>query len=268
MSILKWKDFDDMMSIRDEVDRLFDSGLDAYRRRDWAEAGRLFDELVWRSPNYRRGRKYAAQLLAKAQRREERAQRNGQVDWRWAAAVVLVLIGAGIVGPFAFGWISGRDRMAAMFQAATPTPRMPPEVTHILAPTTAPTSTPRPTSRSTNTPAPTSTPTPVPTLAPRVQYAPPPAPAPQLLGPEYGQYSNPIVFSWIGPQNQSYQVTLQHMDEEYVHYSGLIDGFSWTFDIPGTEWGNWQWYVTSSEGINSTVWSFTFNPLPPISAGE
>ena len=37
MSILKWKDFDDMMSIRDEVDRLFDQMFEKTTFHSWEE---------------------------------------------------------------------------------------------------------------------------------------------------------------------------------------------------------------------------------------
>ena len=59
----------------------------------------------------------------------------------------------------------------------------------------------------------------------------------------------------------SYQVTLRH-DRGYVHASEWTEGFSWTFDIPGEEYGNWEWYVTSSSGVRSGTGTFVFNPFP------
>lgn len=95
------------------------------------------------------------------------------------------------------------------------------------------------------------TPSPKPALAP-----------PQLVEPLYGEYRSPITFSWLGGSNQSFQVTLRHIDKGFTHASEWIRGFSWTFDIPGSEYGNWEWYVTDSNGRTSNAEKFVFDPFP------
>ncbi len=95
-----------------------------------------------------------------------------------------------------------------------------------------------------------------------------PSSAPQLVAPAYGEYKSPITFSWSGSSNVLYQVTLRHVDKGFIHSSDWIQGFSWTLDIPGHEFGNWEWYVTTADGTRSNAWSFVFNPFAGKSDGQ
>ena len=116
------------------------------------------------------------------------------------------------------------------------------------------------TPQASDTPAPESvvlTPA-VPTLIPTATGV----PFVQLLSPEYGEYRNPFVFKWAGSQNAAYQVTLKHKDQGTIHTSEWLVGFEWTYDIDEQQYGNWEWFVTSSLGVQSSIDSFVFDPFP------
>ena len=70
-----------------------------------------------------------------------------------------------------------------------------------------------------------------------------------LLWPVYGEYKNPFLFKWIGPPDDTYQVTLRHRDQGHVINSGPISAIDWIIDIPAEQFGNWEWYVTNSTSL-------------------
>jgi hypothetical protein len=186
-------------------------------------------------------------------------------------------------------WLAACSASPRTAVSSTPvdpeTPDTPTVVTTIGATVPAtPTLTPANTSTSTATapplptdaplsPVPTETPqSPIPTETPSLPAtAPPPpsptstaipiqVPAPQLVSPVYGEYKNPFVFKWNGPPTVSYQVTLRHRDSGITHTSGYIAGLEWKFDIPAEQFGNWEWYITNSNGSRSETYTFVFNP--------
>jgi hypothetical protein len=161
--------------------------------------------------------------------------------------------------------------------AATHTPTNPAASDTPIATPTAPataTLTPVNTSTSAATAAPIPTDTALPPVAtdtpaapataaaplPTATTAPLPVPAPQLVSPVYGVYKNPLVFKWSGARNVSYQVTLRHLDNGITHTSGYMAGFEWAFDIPAEQFGNWEWFVTNSNGSRSGADKFVFDP--------
>ena len=128
-------------------------------------------------------------------------------------------------------------------------------------PVPLPADTPVPLPADTPVPLPTETPVPLPTAT-----NPPPLPTPTvdtfvaLKWPEYGEYRNPFLFKWIGSPDETYQVTLRHLDRGFTITSGPILAIDWIVDIPADQFGNWEWYVTNSSGIQSEVWTFVFQP--------
>ena len=68
------------------LDALFDDGLAAYRREEWAEAKELLTEVVRRQPNYERDGQRASDLLEEAE--EETAPSRPPVPgWAWMSAM-------------------------------------------------------------------------------------------------------------------------------------------------------------------------------------
>jgi len=84
----------------------------------------------------------------------------------------------------------------------------------------------------------------------------------RLVEPLYEIYQNPLSFSWDGSDETLYQVTLIHRDHGYKHTSDWIQGFIWVYQLPGEQYGNWDWYVSTKDGVTSDVWSFIFDPFP------
>ncbi len=85
---------------------------------------------------------------------------------------------------------------------------------------------------------------------------------PRLVAPSYGVYQNPLSFSWDGSDNVLYQVHLLHGDRGFKHTSEWIQGFIWVYSLPGEQYGNWNWYVTTKDGVSSDIWNFVFDPFP------
>jgi len=80
-----------------DLDRLFDDGLAAYGRGEWAKAKELLREVVRRQPVYERdGYEAARTLLAEAERRLAPARRKRVSGWAWAL-LGLVLVIANII---------------------------------------------------------------------------------------------------------------------------------------------------------------------------
>jgi hypothetical protein len=114
-----------------------------------------------------------------------------------------------------------------------------PSLTATSTPTSTPSSTPSPT----NTPVDTKTPVPL-----------------RITGLPSGELKNPFVFTWSGPASTRYRVVLRQLTEGYTHTSNWLSKFEWTFDIPGEQFGAWEWYVESETGVNSSRSEFFFNP--------
>ena len=85
---------------------------------------------------------------------------------------------------------------------------------------------------------------------------------PKLISPEYGEYKGPLSFSWDGADQALYVVTLIHREKGFRHESPPIRGFLWIYDLPAEQYGNWEWYVTTSAGVSSEIKNFVFNPFP------
>ena len=79
-----------------DLDRLFDDGLAAYGRGEWAKAKELLREVVRRQPVYERdGYEAARTLLAEAERRLAPARRKRVSGWAWALlGLVFVIAGS------------------------------------------------------------------------------------------------------------------------------------------------------------------------------
>jgi WD40 repeat protein/tetratricopeptide (TPR) repeat protein len=76
-----------------DLDRLFDDGLAAYGRGEWAKAKELLREVVRRQPVYERdGYEAARTLLAEAERRLAPARRKRVSGWAWALLGLVFVI--------------------------------------------------------------------------------------------------------------------------------------------------------------------------------
>jgi Dockerin type I domain len=192
--------------------------------------------------------------------------------WVWFGIPVVILLGLLLWGSGSFGFLAAETATptttpttttvaTATLSATTttqslvqPTHTPTQSVTAIATATIAPTGTQSPTATATATatwtPTPTATSTPIPILPP------------QLISPTYGIYQSPITFAWQGSAGVSYQVTLRHVESDTVHTSEWISDTSWTFDLPSEQVGNWEWYVTASNGARSETSTFVFDPFP------
>ena len=82
----------------------------------------------------------------------------------------------------------------------------------------------------------------------------------ELLNPQHGTYWDAIEFSWKGPSGLSYRVQLRNPDRQF-EYSGPWDTrLTWTYKIPAEHFGNWVWWVESSDGRLSPQGTFVFDP--------
>lgn len=133
----------------DELASLFDDGLAAYQRGEWAKARELLSDAVRRQPVYARGGQRAATLLAEAEKRAAaRKQQRLLPVWVWT----LITLGiVGVLGVSISLGITSRnlravtpiDRVVVLgpTEAISPTPTSAPP-THTMAPTADPASTP------------------------------------------------------------------------------------------------------------------------------
>lgn len=195
---------------------------------------------------------------------------------RWAVAIVpvVVLVGLFLWGGRSLGFFTASNAEATSEPSPkavsvvtvlatetlqnmaepshTPTQAVTNTATATIRPTNTHTATPRPTNTSTATwtPTATATNTPIPILPP------------QLISPTHGIYQSPITFEWQGTPGASYQVTLRHVESNTVHTSDWISSSSWTFDLPSEQFGNWEWYVTVLNGVQSDSGTFVFDPFP------
>lgn len=197
------------------------------------------------------------------------------VKWLWLGLpIFIVLIG--------FLWANGQ---ANFFGQNSPTATSEALIMDLLTPTASLTSTIQPTitqipshtptilatstivPETTKASVPTSTPTVTETPTPTETATKAPVPAPELVAPSYGEYQSPITFKWRSIPGASYRVTLRHKSQNYVHTSDWIQGSEWTFDFPGEQFGEWEWFVTASSGLVSQTRNFVFNPFPGIESG-
>lgn len=200
--------------------------------------------------------------------------KRGSRRWGLAIIPVIVLLGLFLWGSRSFGFFAAPEveetvePLATMVVAATlpvteaaqivlepshtPTQAATNTSTATIQPTNTHTATPRPTATSTATWTPTATATNTP-----VSILPP-----QLISPTHGIYQSPITFEWQATSGASYRVTLRHVDSDTMHTSDWISGSSWTFDFPSEQFGNWEWYVTVSNGNRSDPGTFVFDPFP------
>jgi serine/threonine protein kinase len=195
--------------------------------------------------------------------------------WLWLGLPIFIILTA-------FLWANGKDNF---FGQTSPTATSESLLMDLSTPTASRTSTLQPTSTrmpsqtptipATSTKVPETTKTSVPTSIPTATETPTPTgtatktpvPAPELVAPPYGEYQSPITFKWRGTPGASYRVTLRHKSQSYVHTSNWIQGSEWTFDFPGEQFGEWEWFVTASSGLVSQTRDFVFNPFPGIDDG-
>lgn len=108
------------------------------------------------------------------------------------------------------------------------------------------------------TPTRAATPTPKPTDTQGLITTTPP----DLVAPEYGVYGGITTFEWRGVAGVAYQVNLRHKESGLVHLSPWIGGFNWSFDLPGDQFGDWEWFVTAQNGARSKIGTFVNDPFP------
>jgi len=98
---------------------------------------------------------------------------------------------------------------------------------------------------------------------------------PELVEPLRGrEYQNPITFKWNGSlgKDQTYRVTVRHLESGLVLHSELLTTRQWATDLPPGQYGEWRFEVAvvrdkdvaaiSSEGM------FWFNPFPGAGASK
>jgi len=79
-----------------DLDRLFDEGLAAYEREEWAKAQELLTEIMRRQPGYARDGQMARGLLAEAEKQLARPRRYVP-SWIWVLGGLVVLAAVGVV---------------------------------------------------------------------------------------------------------------------------------------------------------------------------
>jgi len=262
-----WREALEQCQEEEELARFFVDGVAALEQGDWNRAQRAFAEVIGRRPAYGRDELLAADLLKWAiEGKKATALARRLPGWAWALVGVLVI---GLVGG---GWA-----LAKLQATPTPTPTITMAVTLTVPPTAAiieptavtPTDTPTATPTQTPTATPNDTPTltATPTQTPTATLIPVPIATPELAAPSKGSASgNPITFRWSGSLgvSQAYQVTARHTESGHVTRSELLTGQSWTTDLPGDRYGEWDWMVSVVQGgrtvTASSKWRFWFNP--------
>jgi len=89
-----------------DLDRLFDEGLAAYERGEWAEARELLGEVTRQRPGYARGGYETRALLAEAEKRLAPPHRKRVPGWAWVVGGLALVIG--------FVMYSGYQKQRAM----------------------------------------------------------------------------------------------------------------------------------------------------------
>lgn len=140
--------------------------------------------------------------------------------------------------------------------------------------TTTVRATPHPTETSTPLPSDTAPPTPASTPSPSsmLTQVSTPEPVPVntvtsvpsrpiiLTGPANGTYASPITFTWTGPSNLTYRVVLRHSEKGFSHTSPPLNTFTWSYDIPAEEYGNWTWWIEVAGRRQTQPAAFVFDP--------
>ena len=146
------------------LDALFDDGLAAYCRGEWAEAKELLTGVVKRQPNYVRDGQKASDLLEEAEERTAPSRRHvpGRVLAMGGLAAIALVVGL----VMAVGRIGGRSTSVTKVEGAIVTVAVEDRATptRTKTPIPSPTSSPSAIPTSTQTPSPTRTPTLRPTL--------------------------------------------------------------------------------------------------------
>jgi len=144
---------------REHIAHLLRQGKQAAREKQWDKAIASLESVLEIDSKNRAARR----ALTRARRAlEDRARERPSSRRRWVLAVILVLIGVGLLGMFALGWMTGGGPAGPLFWTETPTATP----TATPTPTVTLTATPTPTFTPTNTPTPTATPTATPTRTP------------------------------------------------------------------------------------------------------
>ncbi len=258
-----------------ELADLFDEGMKAFERQEWAQAQRVFAQVVHRQPDYQRNDQRASWLLDQSTIRKKPGSMWLRRLPAWVGVLIIVLV---IILAGGGGWaLSNLQTTPTLIPVITPTPTSTstdtPTSTGTLTPTLTPTDTPTATSTWTPTATPTSTPTQTPTAtptrAPAVTPTPVPIVMPELIVPYEGSTSenSSITFRWNGSlsADQAYQVTVNHPASGYTNKSELLTDTTWTFDLPGDRIGEWRWTVSvvtsAGEVGTSAEWMFWFAPF-------
>ncbi len=153
--------------------------------------------------------------------------------------------------------------------AGTPTPTQKPATTEptavlpiqtlSLTPVNASIPTASPTLQS--SPSISPSPSPVSPIPPQPSATMSPSPVPvRLVAPPHGTYWEQIVFSWQGPSELTYRVQLRNSEKQFAHTGPWIDDLTWAFKIPGVQFGNWTWWVESSDGRRTEESTFVYDP--------
>ncbi len=148
----------------EELASFFDDGLAAYERRDWAKAHELLSGVSRRQPDYARGGRRAATLLAESEKHQAGKQRSGLRGWGRVLALLSVMgvVGSCVMGLWTVQQITQPPNATSAPFAIIVTPATRPGLTESTI-TRIPPAT--PTSKPTNTLAPTDRPTELPTVA-------------------------------------------------------------------------------------------------------
>ena len=82
----------------------------------------------------------------------------------------------------------------------------------------------------------------------------------RLVAPAHGVYWDVIDFTWQGSRELTYRVHLRNAERQFAHIGPWLQEFHWAYRIPGEEWGNWMWWVESSDGRITEVGTFVYDP--------
>lgn len=82
----------------------------------------------------------------------------------------------------------------------------------------------------------------------------------ELVGPQYATYWDEIAFSWKGPSGLTYRVQLRNPERQFEYTGPWDTRLTWAFKIPAEQYGNWVWWVESSDGRLSQQGTFVFDP--------
>jgi tetratricopeptide (TPR) repeat protein len=114
-----------------DLDRLFDDGLAAYERGEWAKARELLSEVVRQRPTYERHGKQVKSLLAEVEAHLAPLRQRKAIVWAWAlGGLAVVVLGFLLLGGSRLitAWLSSSRATPIVVEVAvevTSTPRPP-----------------------------------------------------------------------------------------------------------------------------------------------